>query len=121
MDFILNDVIPFGAGMILCGNVFHLYSFYIWAIYKSTHNTYEHSGYEFPVYFFFLVPGSTDVDFHMYHHEKNVGNYASGLLIWDTLLGTNKFFILQKIKEEKEAELQSGKAKEAMEAKERTK
>lgn len=51
-----------------------------------------HSGYEFPISMFKMVPFMSEPSYHNYHHLKNIGNYGSFTWIWDTIFQTNSEF-----------------------------
>lgn len=58
--------------------------------YKVLGTTFGHSGYEFRVFPFELIPFKTNTSYHDFHHSNNVGNYSGFLTLWDDLINSNK-------------------------------
>ena len=67
----------------------HLSSYFGFMILRMISSIEEHAGYKFSWSMFRLVPFHLDGQEHVYHHSDNVGNYASFLGIWDTVIGSN--------------------------------
>ena len=81
-------------------------TFMMWATFRIAETHEGHSGYNLPAHVsvlllnvFKLFPPmlkvTTDAAYHDFHHSKNVGNYSSFVIIWDTIFGSNKTFFDQ--------------------------
>jgi 4-alpha-methyl-delta7-sterol-4alpha-methyl oxidase len=90
LEFIIANLMPLFAGAILLGPKMHMVSLVTFIMFRmiETHET--HSGYEFPWSPFKILPFSTDSAYHNYHHLKNIGNYSSFFMTWDSIFQTNK-------------------------------
>ncbi len=51
------------------------------------------------------MPLSGSSSYHNYHHSHNDGNYGSFFMIWDTLMGTNKYYFQYLSRKEREQNL----------------
>lgn len=100
IEFAICNLFPVFSGLFLLRNKCHFITFLIWATCRICETHESHSGYDFPVpislllgNLFKLIPPflgvTTDSAYHDYHHSKNVGNYSSFTIIWDSLFGTN--------------------------------
>lgn len=81
------------AGPKLLGYNCHTVTVFAWYIVRFIETMDAHSGYEFSWSPFRLLPLSGSADYHDFHHEVNVGNYASFFCVWDTVFGTNKVYL----------------------------
>ena len=66
-----------------------MYTFMIWGTFRLLNTIYLHSGYDFPWYATDLSLFYANSAYHDYHHSHNIGNYASMLTVWDSVLGNN--------------------------------
>jgi methylsterol monooxygenase len=70
----------------------HLVYFWLWLAFRALQTAEVHSGY----YFWFnpthLIPFWAGSKFHDFHHEINIGNFASSFVWWDWLFGTDVKF-----------------------------
>ncbi len=77
------------AGPILLGSRIHLTTLFLWISIKLLANKLGHCGYEFPWSPLYVLPFTSSVTYHEFHHSHNVGNYSNMSCFWDTLFGTN--------------------------------
>jgi methylsterol monooxygenase len=89
IEHIFSNVIPQVIGAELLGKRMHLSCYFGFMILRMISSIEEHAGYKFSWSMFRLVPFHLDGQEHVYHHSDNVGNYASFLGIWDTVIGSN--------------------------------
>jgi methylsterol monooxygenase/4-alpha-methyl-delta7-sterol-4alpha-methyl oxidase len=93
VEFVIGNMFPLLAGPLIFKSSMHIITFVIWINIRmiSTHD--GHSGYDFPFSVIKLLPFQTSGGYHIHHHLKNIGNYASSMRIWDTIFGTNVEFL----------------------------
>lgn len=84
-----SNYYPSIAPCLLLGKRMHLFTVFIWGSLRILETHEGHSGYEFPWSFFRLMPFGCDATYHFFHHSKNVGNYSSMTIIWDTIFDSN--------------------------------
>ena len=92
IELVLVNMLPNAVGSKILGAKVHLVTYVLWLIIRVFETLDGHSGYEFPWSPFRLLPMSASAQYHNYHHTHNDGNYGSFFMIWDTLLGTNKYY-----------------------------
>jgi sterol desaturase/sphingolipid hydroxylase (fatty acid hydroxylase superfamily) len=92
VEYLLGNIGPMFLGPILLGKRMHVLSVAGWFFVRSTETIDTHSGYAFPWSPYRIMPFQLDQDYHFFHHESNVGNYATFFTWWDTIFGTNKAF-----------------------------
>jgi len=90
IEYGLANHFPSFVGLFVLGSKTHLWTVVIWGLIRIFETHDGHSGYEFPWSIFRLIPFGEDSTYHIFHHTKNVGNYASFMTIWDTVFDTNK-------------------------------
>jgi sterol desaturase/sphingolipid hydroxylase (fatty acid hydroxylase superfamily) len=90
VEYTIANYFPSIAGPLLFGSKMHLFTTFVWGSLRILETHEGHSGYEFPWSIFRLMPFSTDATYHFFHHSKNVGNYSSFTIIWDTIFDSNK-------------------------------
>jgi sterol desaturase/sphingolipid hydroxylase (fatty acid hydroxylase superfamily) len=85
--------------MALLGERAHIWTGLVWGYFRLV-QTYEgHSGYRMPWSVLRLIPLEADVEYHNFHHAKNIGNYSSFMTIWDTIFDSNWEYYLYLDKE----------------------
>lgn len=94
IEYIFGNIIPTNLGGLILGRRMHM----ITAIMQSimvTHESIEgHCGYEFSWSPHRLLPMSIGAEFHIFHHLKFKGNYASLFTFWDRVGNTlNKAYM----------------------------
>jgi sterol desaturase/sphingolipid hydroxylase (fatty acid hydroxylase superfamily) len=92
VEFVLSNMVPTGAGLVLLGKRCHVFTWYMWLVIRVLETTDAHCGYEFSWSPFRLLPFSGSSSYHNFHHSKNIGNYSSFFTYWDTLCQTNKHY-----------------------------
>lgn len=70
----------------------HLFTLWVWLVVRLAETVEVHSGYDFPWSLNRYIPFWGGARFHDWHHERNVGNFASTFTIWDRVFGTDKTF-----------------------------
>ena len=109
----VTNSIGFGMGYKLLQMVYpvHIYALIVWTVFRIIETTEGHSGYEWTFSYTSVFPIGGGPEYHAFHHNKNVGNFGSYFIIWDTVFGTNKEYFkwkrqqeLKKLTEEKERE-----------------
>lgn len=92
-EFLASNIIPLFSSIFVLKGQIHMVTFmsFFWIRVSNTHG--GHSGYDFPWVGGKEIPGTMDSAYHSFHHLKNVGNYASFFRFWDTLFGTNKYYL----------------------------
>lgn len=103
LEFIFIDLLPASVGMAILGKRVHIFTQYMWCVYRVIESVDGHCGFDFPWSPFRLMPFSTPTGYHAYHHSHNIGNYESFFNIWDTLFGTNVSYYkyVKKLEEKK--------------------
>ncbi|KAI9332819.1 hypothetical protein BDR26DRAFT_806273 [Obelidium mucronatum] len=89
VGFFLGPVIWSVATMGDSDYSLHVVSFLAWLSLRTILNVNNHIGYDFPWSIRHWVPFWAGAEFHDYHHEKFVGNYASTFRFWDWIAGTD--------------------------------
>jgi len=67
----------------------HLFTLWIWLLFRLWQTVDVHSGYDFPWSPNHFIPFWGGADFHDFHHMAFVGNYASTFTYCDKLFGTD--------------------------------
>jgi sterol desaturase/sphingolipid hydroxylase (fatty acid hydroxylase superfamily) len=91
-EFIIGNVIPSLFGLMILKRRIHAITLITWMTLRLIETYDGHSGYEFPISMFKVIPFMSDPSYHNYHHLKNIGNYGSFTWIWDTIFQTNSEF-----------------------------
>ena len=99
LEFVFGNSFPSLAGMFILKSRIHVVTFLGWTIFRFIETHEGHSGLEFPISMFSIIPFSAGSKYHNYHHLKNQGNYASFTTIWDRIFGTNETYL--NVEEEK--------------------
>jgi sterol desaturase/sphingolipid hydroxylase (fatty acid hydroxylase superfamily) len=92
VEYLMGNIFPMIFGPLLLWHRIHRASTFAWYFIRACETLDAHCGYSFPWSPFRLLPFQLDQDFHYYHHESNVGNYATFFTWWDTIFGTNNAF-----------------------------
>lgn len=92
LDYIFGSIFPMMAGPIILNYRIHRAAAFGWYFIRALETLDAHCGYDFPFSPFRLLPGQIDGNYHYFHHETNVGNYATFFTMWDTIFGTNSEF-----------------------------
>ncbi|EJT74542.1 C-4 methylsterol oxidase [Gaeumannomyces tritici R3-111a-1] len=66
----------------------HLFTMYMWIVFRLFQAIDAHSGYDFPWSLRKILPFWAGADHHDLHHERFIGNYASSFRWWDYALDT---------------------------------
>jgi len=91
VEFLIGNLFPLGAGPFVLGQAnVHFVTWFLWLSFRSIHTAEGHSGYEIPFSPFRFLPFGVSAKFHDDHHLKNLGNFGSMLVVWDSLCGTNQ-------------------------------
>ncbi|OMJ92001.1 hypothetical protein SteCoe_5318 [Stentor coeruleus] len=91
IEYVIGNIVPIGAGPVLYGqNRVHIITWYLWLMFRSLHTSEGHSGYHVLWSPFRFLPFGASSAFHEEHHLKNVGNFGSIFMIWDTIFDTNQ-------------------------------
>lgn len=94
IEFIVGNSIPVGVGPLIFGKAnVHYITWYIWVAFRIINSAEAHSGYDFPWAPFRMIPFSSNAHFHDYHHSKNVGNFSTFFMFWDTIMGTHRSYM----------------------------
>ena len=92
-EFLIGNIFPLGLGAFVL-RIFnvrvHILTWFMWLCFRSIHTSEGHSGYNLPFSPFRFLPFGVSAKFHDDHHLKNVGNFGSMLVIWDSICGTNR-------------------------------
>ncbi|CED83720.1 c-4 methyl sterol oxidase [Phaffia rhodozyma] len=67
----------------------HIFTVYVWVIFKLFQAVEAHSGYDFPWGPRHWIPFWSGAEHHDYHHMAFVNNYSTSFRWWDHLLGTD--------------------------------
>lgn len=100
-DFFFTGAVPAMIGGAVLGHNCHIFTFYLWSIWRTSEGTDGHSGYEFPWSPFRVLPFSAGASFHEFHHTKNIGNYSSFFTIWDAICRTSPYYFKHLLKVKK--------------------
>lgn len=92
VEFFIGNVFPSMASLMMLKQRMHAITFVTWMFLRLIETNDGHSGYEFPVSMFKVIPFMSDPNYHNYHHLKNIGNYGSFTWLWDSMFGTNSEF-----------------------------
>lgn len=95
LEYVFGNIVPSMTGPFLLAHRMHRASMFGWYLIRGLESLDGHCGYAFPWSPFRLLPCAPEGDYHYFHHEQNVGNYASFFTWWDTILGTNTVFYKQ--------------------------
>lgn len=94
VEYLLGNSLPVALGPMIYGQSrIHIVTWFTWVFIRTLNTGEGHSGLNFPWSPFRVVPFSSTSTFHDYHHYKNVGNYGSFLIVWDTLFGTHRTYM----------------------------
>jgi sterol desaturase/sphingolipid hydroxylase (fatty acid hydroxylase superfamily) len=103
VEFAICNHYPLFAGSFILRKKMHFTTFVLWGTFRVCETHEAHSGYDFPAPIslmlgnvFKMIPPflgiTTDSPYHDYHHSKNVGNYSSFIVLWDSVLGSNQSY-----------------------------
>ncbi|EGR29078.1 sterol desaturase family protein, putative [Ichthyophthirius multifiliis] len=92
LEYIFGNLLPSSLGIkILTGKV-HLFTGFLWIIWRTYTTAEVHSGYEIPFSPVRVFPLSGGSYFHNFHHSNNTGSFGSYFTFWDNFMKTNKQF-----------------------------
>ena len=94
-EFLSEVTLPISLGSLLCPFTLHLSTFVLYIWFKTLFGIEDHCGYEFPVGLRNFIPLNATGNYHNHHHLFNLGNYCAGMVIWDSIFGTNKEYFKQ--------------------------
>ena len=102
VEFLLGNLGPATLGAIILGDKAHVLTLTHFVCYRIVETIESHAGYEFPWAMTRFVPLSCTSMYHNWHHYKNLGNFGSMFIVWDSIWGTNQdyFKFVQKMKAE---------------------
>ena len=91
-DFIITNVAPSLISLIALRKI-HIITAYLLSFYANALAVSLHSGYDIPWFPWSIFPFGLSIDFHDFHHSANVGNFGLFSTFWDSLCGTNNFYL----------------------------
>jgi methylsterol monooxygenase/4-alpha-methyl-delta7-sterol-4alpha-methyl oxidase len=94
IEYVFGNILTTSLGGMLLGKRMHFIS-YLVSLVMMVHETHDgHCGYEFSWSPHRLLPLSIGAEFHIFHHLKFKGNYASLFTFWDRVGNTvNKAYL----------------------------
>lgn len=92
VEFILTSFLPSTVGAGLLAGKCHILSMLVFLALRISESSDAHSGYDFPICPTKYLPLSAGTTYHNHHHLKNVGNFGSFFIVWDSIFGTNSYF-----------------------------
>lgn len=101
VEFVLGNLIPLGLGVTLLFGRAHLLSFLVFIALRLTETVESHGGYDFPWAITRFLPFGVSSKYHNHHHMKNIGNYGSFFIWWDSIYGTNSYYYNDLLAEDK--------------------
>lgn len=113
VEFLIGNLIPLTLGAILLFGRAHIIPLGVFVAFRLTETVESHGGYEFPWAMTRYVPMNCTSMYHNYHHLKNIGNFGSMFIIWDSIFGTNSYYYkdIRKSKSKKVSLVASGSGK----------
>ncbi len=94
LEFSIGNLMSSSFGSMILGKNMHYSSYLSWVIYIAWESHEIHSGYEFPISMFDIVPMTNPAEFHLYHHAEVRGNYGGMFFFWDRALNsTNSVYM----------------------------
>lgn len=94
LEYIFGNVLTTNIGGLILGKRMHLITYITWLSIIIHESIDGHCGYDFSWSPHRLIPLNTGAEFHIFHHLKYKGNYASTFTIWDRLGNTvNKHYL----------------------------
>ena len=93
IEFIMAGILPSFSSLCILGKRMHLVTFFSFNFLRIVETHECHSGYEFSWSMFGAIPFMNESKYHNFHHLKNMGNYASFFRFWDSLFGTNMYYL----------------------------
>jgi 4-alpha-methyl-delta7-sterol-4alpha-methyl oxidase len=104
VEQIIANQLPSILGALLLGS--HVFTFWLWLTLRIIETIDAHSGYDFPLSPFSLLPFVNGADRHDFHHSHNRGNFGSFFVFWDWIMGTDKPYLEWKAQQEKQQQQQ---------------
>ena len=99
-EFIISDMLPIGLSLHLFQSNIHVFTVSLFASYSLFKTHYMHCGYEF---MFFPVPPDmprwlsvVSAEHHDFHHTRNLGNFSTGIALWERYMGSDEIFKKEK-------------------------
>lgn len=99
LEFILEAVVFGSLGVCVLGKRVHIFTTFLWMIWRIYASHEGHSGIEIPWSPVRIIPGVEDNVKHDFHHSHFDGAYASYFGWWDGLVGAEdeyKMYMLKK-------------------------
>ncbi len=93
IEFVLGVAFPLLSGFMVFQEKFHIISLAGVILFRMVETHESHGGYEFKYTPFLIFPYMSDTAYHNYHHLKNIGNYSTYWILWDSMFGTNKTYM----------------------------
>lgn len=94
IEYLLGNIVPTNLGGLILGKRMHIITAIMDVIMVAHESIEGHCGYEFSWSPHRLLPMSIGPEFHIFHHLKFKGNYASLFTIWDRIGNTiNKAYM----------------------------
>lgn len=94
IEYLLGNILPTNLGGLILGQRMHIITSILVSMMVSHEAIDGHSGYEFSWSPHRLLPMSIGAEFHIFHHLKFKGNYASLFTFWDRVGNTiNKAYM----------------------------
>ena len=101
VEYLLANMMPTGMGYILFAGRAHHLSFLVFVTLRLIETVESHGGYEFPWAMTRILPLCASSKYHNYHHLKNIGNYGSFFILWDSIWGTNSHYYKELLESDK--------------------
>lgn len=92
LEYLIANIIPTTSGFLFLMGRAHLLPAVIFLNLRVIETVEAHCGYDFPLSITKLLPLACSSKYHNYHHLKNIGNYSSNFIIWDSIFGTNSVY-----------------------------
>jgi sterol desaturase/sphingolipid hydroxylase (fatty acid hydroxylase superfamily) len=105
LEYLIGNVIPTTSGFLFLMGRAHLLPAVIFLNLRVIETIEAHCGYDFPLSITKLLPLACSSKYHNYHHLKNIGNYCSNFIIWDSIFGTNSVYYQDIEEQEKSTKL----------------
>lgn len=81
-----------GLGPVIFAPWIHIVHLWAWLLVRVNQTVEVHSGYDFPWSLNNWIPFWGGAEFHDFHHNKNIGNYASTFTYMDAIFGTDRWY-----------------------------
>ena len=96
IEFLMGDMFPVSTVMFIFKNKIHVFTIAMYASYSIIKTHHMHSGYKFKIFpttpplpnFIKVVTPEA----HNFHHTKNIGNFSTGIFLWEKLFRSNSAY-----------------------------